>query len=87
MERGLQTSSNDGFCACREETETQLERNFYRCLPRNAIPHNVSYAMNSCLLGIINISFSLFNREQMKQMEEHVQKYAEHYPLKHFTKD
>ncbi|EFX84437.1 hypothetical protein DAPPUDRAFT_301077 [Daphnia pulex] len=26
-------------------------------------------------------------REQMKQMEEHVQKYAEHYPLKNFTKD
>jgi len=26
-------------------------------------------------------------REQMKQMEEHVQKYGEHYPLKNFSKE
>ena len=32
-----------------------------------------------------NYSFSSCCREQMKEMEEHVQKYAEHYPLKTFA--
>ena len=41
------------------------------------------------LIGCIGSNFSLLiffvSREQMKQMEEHVQKYAEHYPLKNFA--
>ena len=33
MEGGLQTASNDSVRSCREKTETELERNFHRCLP------------------------------------------------------
>lgn len=44
------------------------------------------FSLFNFYLQKFTLSF-LLHREQMKQMEEHVQKYAEHYPLKNFSKD